>query len=237
MKVVTKEKKQATDTGNVGPRIISVSNSKGGVGKSVITILLATALAKDKNKKVLIIDCDSQGSVTDMYNREMSFQEGDPAIEVEELAPRKVQTFIRRFGNDYDIIFIDVPRMTDGRKDQSTVMLLYNCDAILVPVIGSEVDVLSSLDFLSLVEQAAKEKEEMGESIDYYGFINRRNQRKSNRQAQEQMQKSGLNMFKNSLSDLSIFTNPSFYKSIMASAEGERRFGEFFKEFKLKFNL
>ena len=45
------------------PKIISICNSKGGVGKSVVTLMVATALAEQKEKKVLIIDCDSQASV------------------------------------------------------------------------------------------------------------------------------------------------------------------------------
>ncbi len=218
-------------------RVISVANSKGGVGKSCISIMLAVALARIKDKKVLIIDCDSQGSVTDMYEREREMYEGDPAIEVEELTPRKVQTFLKRFGGDYDIIFIDIPRMTDKKKDTATVMLLYNCDAVLVPVVGNEVDVLSSQDFSVLLAEAANDKEDMGDSFSYYGFINRRNQRKSNELAEKEMKEGGMKMFKNSLPDLKIFTHPSFYKSIMESAEGERRFEGFFKEFCRKFKI
>ncbi|MEL6925731.1 MAG: ParA family protein [Bacteroidota bacterium] len=219
------------------PRIISVANSKGGVGKSVVTIMLAVAIAKEKKKKVLIIDCDSQGSVTEMYNHEMSLYDDDPAIEVEELTPRKVQTFLKRFGNDYDYIFIDVPRMTDKKKDNSTVMLLYNCDSILVPIIGSEVDVLSSMDFLQILKEAKADKSDMDEELKYYGFINRRNLRKSNEEAEINMKKAGMKMFKHSLPDLRILTTPSFYKSVLDSAEGERRFRDFFKEFCRKFKI
>ncbi len=220
-------------------RIISVANSKGGVGKSCVSALLAVALAKKKKKKVLIIDCDSQGSITDMYEREREQygEDKDPAIEVEELTPRKVQTFLKRFGSDYDVIFIDIPRMTDKKKDTATVMLLYNCDSVLVPVVGNEVDVLSSQDFTEILEEAATDKHEMGEEFKFYGFINRRNQRKSNELAEKQMKKGGLKMFKNSLPDLKIFTHPSFYNSIMESAEGERRFEAFFKEFCRKFKV
>jgi len=218
-------------------RVISVANSKGGVGKSCVSILLAVALAKHKKKKVLIIDCDSQGSVTDMYERERAMYEDDPAIEVEELTPRKVQTFLKRFGADYDVIFIDIPRMTDKKKDTATVMLLYNCDSVLVPVVGNEVDVLSSQDFSNILEEASNDKKELGDDFRYYGFINRRNQRKSNEVAEKSMKKGGLKMFKHSLSDLKIFTHPSFYKSIMESAEGERRFIDFYKEFCRKFKV
>jgi cellulose biosynthesis protein BcsQ len=219
------------------PRIISVANAKGGVGKSVVSIMLATALAKIKKKKVLILDCDSQSSIHELFEFEKSQNESEPLIEVEEITPRKVQAFIKRFGNDYDYIFIDVPRMTDAKKDSPTIMLLYNCDAILIPIVGNEVDVLSSMDFVGIIEEIAKEKEEMGDHLNYYGFINRRNQRKSNEEAEQNMQERGLKMFKNSLPDLKIFTTPSFYKTPLESAEGERRFADFFEEFCKKFKL
>ncbi len=221
------------------PRILSVANAKGGVGKSVVTIMLATALAKELGKKILILDCDSQGSITDMYETEKEILgEGhEPLVEVEEITPRKVNTFLRRFGGDYDFIFIDIPRMTDKKKDNSTVMLLYNCDSILVPIVGNEVDVLSSFDFLSVLEEASNDKQDMDETLRYFGFINRRNQRKSNEEAEQAMKKEGMKMFTNSLSDLKIFTSPSFFSSILDTKEGERRFSPFYMEFKKKFKL
>lgn len=219
------------------PHIISVANSKGGVGKSVVTILLAVAVAKKKKKKVLIIDCDSQGSISEMYENEKSKYDEEPSVEVEELTPRRVQTFLKRFGGDYDVIFIDIPRMTDVKKDNATVMLLYNCDSIFVPVVGSEVDVLSTKDFVNILDEAKEYKKEMDMDLKIYGFINRRNLRKSNEIAETAMKKRGLKMFKHSLSDLKIFTNPSFYSSILEYAEGERRFGDFFKEFLRKFKI
>ncbi|MEL6635148.1 MAG: ParA family protein [Bacteroidota bacterium] len=220
-------------------RIISVANRKGGVGKSIVTILLAVALARHKKKRVLILDCDNQGSIAEMYQNEIDLmgEEYEPAIEVEEITARKVQTFLKRFGQDYDLIFVDIPRMTDNKKDNATVMLLYNCDSILMPVIGSEVDVLSSLDFLAIIEEAAEFKEEVGEKLTYYGFINRRNLRKTNDLAEEAMRKQGLKMFKNSLADLKIYTLPSFFTSVMETAEGLRRFEGFYKEFCRKFKL
>ena len=220
------------------PKILSVCNSKGGMGKSVVTSMIATAIAEQKDKKVLIIDCDSQATVYEFAEKEKAlYPEYDPLVEVEALSPRRVNTFLKRFADDYDVIFIDIPRMTDKKADNPTVMLLYNCDGILVPVIGSDVDVLATQEFLAVIDECRTFKAEMKEDFTAYGFINRRNARKSNDEAEAQIRKDGLKMFTHSLPDLKIFTSPSLFKSPLQSAEGERRFEAFYKEFCRKFKV
>jgi cellulose biosynthesis protein BcsQ len=44
--------------------VIATANMKGGVGKTTLTVNLATCLAKNHNKRVLIVDLDTQVSAT-----------------------------------------------------------------------------------------------------------------------------------------------------------------------------
>ncbi|WP_210362659.1 ParA family protein [Borreliella valaisiana] len=52
--------------GNKKPKIISIANIKGGVGKSVLTIIFSFIL-KSLDKKVLLIDFDPQNSLTSYF--------------------------------------------------------------------------------------------------------------------------------------------------------------------------
>ena len=215
-------------------KVYSIATMKGGSGKSTVTMLLAAAIAAEQKKKVLIIDCDNQRTIGDWY------ESSDPTktlVTVEEMQPRRVAPFLKRYANDYDVIFIDVPRITDKDKDGATVMLLYYCDGVLIPVIGSQVDVMATIDFLRITHQMQADQKKDGYKCIVHGFINRHNQRKDNVTASEILEKNGLKMFDSHLSDLKIFTSPDLEQSTLDTAEGRRRFEPFYLEFIQKYHL
>ncbi|MFV0439784.1 MAG: ParA family protein [Lachnospirales bacterium] len=74
-------------------KIIRIGNSKGGVGKSTVTVSLAVGLAR-KGKRVLVCDLDSQGSAT-IY---LGFKEQQNTL-------KSIEYIIDKFINDkpYDV--------------------------------------------------------------------------------------------------------------------------------------
>lgn len=49
-------------------RIVSIYNNKGGVGKSSSTIVLSHMISQNFGKRVLMIDCDPQGNLSNVFD-------------------------------------------------------------------------------------------------------------------------------------------------------------------------
>lgn len=214
-------------------QVFSVANAKGGVGKSTVTMFLAAALAKQKKKKVLILDTDSQESITNWLAAEQRmYEDQTPLVEVVPISPQHVQMHLKKFGEDYDFVFIDIPRMTNSMSETANVQVLYYCDVILIPAIGSRLDVMSTSKFFKIVQDAATKKQELGFDFEVLGFLNRETNRRDNQEAKDALKNAfGIPMMESSLRELKLFTNPSLFESILDTKAGRERFEPFFQEF------
>ena len=219
-------------------KVISVAHRKGGIGKTSITLHLATALATEKNKKVIVLDTDSQQSAYSYRQfEENSYPDIEPPYPIEVVRPKHLFDEIRHLREKYDVIFIDVPRLTEGSEDSQLSTAITYCDYVLIPIVAGDLEGLSTIEFVKLIQEIGRYKAEKDFSFSYYGFLNKRNRRSENDQAVEFMKKLGLPMFDTSLSDVKALTRPFTFDSVMSTAEGKRRFSPFFNEFTKKFKV
>jgi chromosome partitioning protein len=128
------------------PKVISVLNQKGGVGKTTLTVHLATALAR-KGEKVLLIDADPQGSALDWS----AARQGNPLFPVAGLPKASLHKELPPLTANYSIVFIDgPPRVYDVAR--SAIM---SSDLVLIPVQPSPYDVWAAKEIVDLLHEAS----------------------------------------------------------------------------------
>lgn len=123
--------------------IITVGNTKGGVGKTTIAVNLAVEAVRD-GKKVLLVDTDPQGS--SMAFRAEREQDDIRAVA---LISDKLHKDIKEFSNAFDWIVIDA----GGRDNAVFRSAVAACDLFLLPVLPSQFDVWAAEDAISAFKE------------------------------------------------------------------------------------
>ena len=127
-------------------KVISLINQKGGVGKTTISVNLATALAQHGHK-VLLIDADPQGSALDWSDARGERKLLFPVVGYPKPTLSKV---IGNIGQGRDFVVIDgAPRVTDLAR-----ACIMASDLVLIPVQPSPYDIWASQEALRLIEEA-----------------------------------------------------------------------------------
>lgn len=124
--------------------IISLINQKGGVGKTTLSIHIASTIAL-AGKKVLLIDADAQRSAIDWA----AAREEDPILTVVGMPSNTLHKQVKLLKEDYDYIVIDgPPRVYDVAKS-----CIAASDLVLIPIQPSPYDVWSAEEVLKLVRE------------------------------------------------------------------------------------
>jgi cellulose biosynthesis protein BcsQ len=147
------------------PLFVTFSTQKGGVGKSAFTVLMASYFNYALKKNVAIIDCDSpQHSIREERERESKLVTNDPfykqlaykqfssdrrgvypVIAGNVLdAPQIAQRLIETTGEEFDIIFFDLPGTLNTK---GVLTLAANMDYIFSPMVADRLVVESTLQF------------------------------------------------------------------------------------------
>lgn len=145
--------------------IISVTNLKGGCGKTTISTNIAVGFAKS-GKSVCLIDTDlGQGSALEWSgNRE----EGLSYIPVIGKSIKQLTKDVVELDRQYDIVLIDGVPQLEELADR-TIMASH---IVLIPVKNSIIDFRSMESFLKRYRQVAALKEANGLKMEAYIIIN-----------------------------------------------------------------
>lgn len=179
--------------------IISVTNLKGGVGKSTLAQNLAVNLAK-KGRKICIADTDveQQTSVKWSTVRSQNEVEGIPEIPVFLINPDTISDqILNKLGKKYDLVIIDgTPALTE-----LTTRIIIMSDIVITPILASATDVWALDTFLKRYEEARIIKEAMGGKVELFVLLNKYNERTNlDREIGETIGEMGVNLLMTKIS-------------------------------------
>ena len=127
-------------------KVIAVGNQKGGVGKTTLSVNLASAW-KAEGKRVMLIDTDPQGSSS------MWVGESDLTVVSHDHDKGGLEELLPHLADDFDVVVIDLPPGTP----QATISAAQIANTLLVPVQPSGLDIMAAQATLdTVVEGSAK---------------------------------------------------------------------------------
>lgn len=129
--------------------IVTVGNTKGGVGKTTLAVQLALTRAL-AGRDVLVVDGDRQGSaqMAVAIRAESGRLPGLACVQYHDGAVLRAQ--VQRQAVKYDDVVIDA----GGRDSTALRAALYLSDMLIVPFLPRSVDVWALADIAALVDEA-----------------------------------------------------------------------------------
>lgn len=145
---------------------IALSNQKGGVGKSTMTVLLASYFHYVRGENVAVVDCDyPQFSIQALRNRDVesvgkneSLQKllceqydrvGKKVYPVLTSPPDKVMLTAEKLADTCDLVFFDLPGTVNS---PGVLEAIINMDYVFTPVIQDRMVMQSSLSFVGTIQ-------------------------------------------------------------------------------------
>ena len=125
--------------------VFSISNQKGGTGKTTLTMNFAAGLAR--LGRTLVIDADPQGSA----GQWAGLAPEDKPFPVSVIAVAgNLSREIARFKQDYQYIVIDCPPTLETEITRQAMM---TSDVVLIPTLPSPIDLWASVRLANTIEQ------------------------------------------------------------------------------------
>ena len=133
-------------------KVITISQQKGGTGKTTLAVHLAMAFIKYHNLKVAIIDTDPQGSLGKWFMIRSEKKVSNENLTFKTASLWGAQYESKTLKNDHDIVIIDTPPKIESDARPS----IEAADLVLIPMAASHVDFWATGAIVDIAKKANK---------------------------------------------------------------------------------
>ena len=133
-------------------KVITISQQKGGSGKTTLAVHLALAFIKYHSLKVAVIDTDPQGSLGKwfMIRTEKKIPSDNLTFKTASLWGAQYES--KTLKKDHDIVIIDTPPKIESDARPS----IESADLVLIPIAASHVDFWATGAIVDIAKKANK---------------------------------------------------------------------------------
>ena len=133
-------------------KVITISQQKGGTGKTTLAVHLALAFIKYHNLKVAIIDTDPQGSLGKWFMIRSKKNISNENLTFKTASLWGAQYESKLLKKDHDIIIIDTPPKIESDARPA----IEAADLVLIPVAPSHVDFWATEAIIDIAKTAKR---------------------------------------------------------------------------------
>ena len=133
-------------------KVITISQQKGGTGKTTLAVHLAMAFIKYHDLKVAIIDTDPQGSLGKWFMIRTEKKVSNQNLTFKTASLWGAQYESKTLKNDHDIVIIDTPPKIESDARPS----IEAADLVIIPMAASHVDFWATGAIVEIAKKANK---------------------------------------------------------------------------------
>lgn len=158
-------------------KILMFGNQKGGVGKTQVSIMTATALSqKPYNLKTCVVDIDNQKSVIRARNFDLrAYQTESVPFEVRSYSIPELQKNIAALDKDFQLVIIDAAGKLDTTQPveiQEISKALMYIDSLFIPFVAGNYNLESTLDYFRFIKNVQLQRAVQPRPLNVFGFVN-----------------------------------------------------------------
>lgn len=157
-------------------KIIVFGSQKGGVGKSTLTALTATALsAPPFSYKITVLDADPQHSLLDAREYDLKSNDKKANFQILPASAQTLQKQLQELDKTEDLIFVDLAGKLDINlplESQEITPTVLNTDLLIIPFTAGNYGLDATLRYLNYLLDIVKIKQKAKRPLQILGFIN-----------------------------------------------------------------